>query len=90
MSCTLLHGPLIIDSKFSLVQGLMSFLVTCSVHPLTTGSTEVTSDEDKKNSTLPSYVNVESNDGSISMTTNPSYGQVDRKHGCPKPVYGNL
>ena len=63
---------------------------TCSVYPLTTGSSEETFDEDKKNSIIPSYVNVELDDKSVPMTTNPSYGQVERKQDCPKLVYANL
>ena len=38
---------------------------TSSVHQLTAGSSEEISDEDKKNSTIPSYVNVELDDGSV-------------------------
>ena len=58
--------------------------------PLTTGSTEGTVDEDKKNSPIPSYVNVELDDGSVPMTTNPGYIQVERMTEGPKPLYGNL
>ena len=66
------------------------YLFTCSVYPLTTGSTEGTVDEDKKNSPIPSYVNVELNDGSVPMTTNPGYMLVERMTEGPKPLYGNL
>ena len=62
----------------------------CSVCPLTTGSTEGTFDENEKNTPIPSYVNVEMDDGSIPMTTNPSYMQVERMTEGPKPLYGNL
>ena len=58
--------------------------------PLTTGPSEETFDEDKKKSTIPSYVNVELDDRSVPMTTNPSYGQIEGKQDCPKPVYANL
>ena len=56
----------------------------------TTGSTEGTVDEDKQHSSVPSYMNVELDDGSVPMTTNPSYGQVERQHDHHRPVYGNL
>ena len=48
-----------------------------SVGPLTTGSTEGTVDEDKKSTSVPTYMNVELDDGSFPMTTNPSYGQIE-------------
>ena len=51
---------------------------------------EGTVDEDKKNSPIPSYVNVELDDGSIPMTTNPGYMQIERMTEGPKPLYGNL
>ena len=68
------------------------FMITLSsvLCPLTTGSTEGTVDEDKKNSPIPSYVNVELDDGSVPMTTNPGYMQVERMTEGPKPLYGNL
>ena len=56
------------------------------VFPLTTGATE----ENKKNSPTPLYVNVELDDGSVPMTTNPGYMQVERMTEGPKPLYGNL
>ena len=56
----------------------------------TTGSTEGTFDEDKKNSPIPSYVNVELDNESIPMTTSPGYMQVERMTEGPKPLYGNL
>ena len=59
-------------------------------NPLTTGSTEDTVDEDKKNSPIPSYVNVELDDGSVPMTTNPGYMHFERMTEGPKPLYGNL
>ena len=65
-------------------------LFTCSVCPLTTGSIESTVDEDKKNSPIPSYVNVELDGRSVPMTTNPGYMQVERMTEGPKPLYGNL
>ena len=48
-----------------------------SVGPLTTGSTEGTVDEDKKSTSVPTYMNVELDDGNVPMTTNPSYGQIE-------------
>ena len=67
-----------------------AYLSTCSVCLLTTGSTEGTVDEDKQHFPIPSYMNVELDDGSVPMTTNPSYGQVERQHDHHRPVYGNL
>ena len=64
--------------------------LSCSVCPLTTGSTEGTVDEDKKNSPIPTYVNVELDDRSVPMTTNPGYMQIERMTEDPKPLYGNL
>ena len=61
------------------------------IGPPTTGSTEGTViDEDKKSCSAPSYMNIELDDGSVPMTTNPGYGQVERQHNSPRPVYGNL
>ena len=58
-------------------------------HPsLITGSGEV--DEDKKNFTPPLYVNVEMDDGSIPMTTNPGYGKVELIGDHSRAVYTNL
>ena len=68
----------------------LTHLFTRSVYPLTTGSTEGTVDEDKRNSSIPSYVDVELDDGSVPMTTNPGYMQVERMTEGPKPLYGNL
>ena len=69
----------------------LTHLFTHSVCPLTTGSTEGTVDEDKKNSPIPShYVNVELDDGSVPMTTSPGYMPVERMTEGPKPLYGNL
>ena len=65
-------------------------LFTCSVCPLTTVSTEGTFGEDKKNSPIPSYVNVELDDGTVPMTTSPGYMPVERMTEGPKPLYGNL
>ena len=64
-------------------------LFTRSVCPLTTGSTEGTVDVDK-NPPIPSYVNVEMDDGSVPMTTSPGYMPVERMTEGPKPLYGNL
>ena len=50
---------------------------TCSVGPLTTGSTEGTVGEDKNKYPIPSYMNVELDDRSVLMTTNLSYGQME-------------
>ena len=66
------------------------YLFTCSVCPLTTGSTEGTFNEDKKNSSIPSYVNVELDDRSVPMTTNPSYGQIELISNPNKSHYANL
>ena len=63
--------------------------LSCSVCPLATGSTEGAV-EDKKNSPIPSYVNVKLDDRSVPMTTNPGYMQVERMTEGPKPLYGNL
>ena len=56
----------------------------------TAGSTEGTFNEDKKASPIPSYVNVELDDGSVPMTTSPGYMQVERMTEGPKSLYGNL
>ena len=66
--------------------------LSCSVCSLTTGSTEGTVDENEKNSPIPSYVNVTLDDGSVPMTTNPGYMQVERMTEGSKPLlnYGNL
>ena len=61
-------------------------ILTCP--SLTTGSGVV--DEDKKNSTVPLYVNVEMDDGSVPMTTNPSYGKVELTSDHSRAVYANL
>ena len=53
-------------------------------------STKGTVDEDKKNSPIPSYVNVEPADGSVPMTTNPSYGQIEFISNPNKSHYANL
>ena len=47
-----------------------------SIHSLIWGS-EWRVNEDEKKSTTPTYANVEMDDG-VPMTTNPSYGQVER------------
>ena len=64
--------------------------LSCSVCPLTTGSTEGKVDENEKNSPIPAYVNVEMDDGSVPMTTSPGYMLVERMSEGPKPLYGNL
>ena len=63
---------------------------TYSLRTLTAGSTEGTGEDDKQHFPIPSYMNVELDDGSVPMTTNPGYGQVERQHDHPRPVYGNL
>ena len=60
----------------------------CSL--LATGSSEGTFGQDEKNSTTPFYANVEMDDGSVPMTTNPSYGQIELSGIHNKPIYGNL
>ena len=60
----------------------------CSL--LATGPSEGTFGQDEKNSTTPFYANVEMDDGSVPMTTNPSYGQIELSGIHNKPIYGNL
>ena len=56
----------------------------CSL--LATGSSEGTFGQDEKNSTTPFYANVEMDDGSVPMTTNPSYGQIEISGIHNKPI----
>ena len=60
----------------------------CSL--LATGPSEGTFGQDEKNSTSPFYANVEMDNGSVPMTTNPSYGQIKMSGIQNKPIYGNL
>ena len=60
----------------------------CSL--LATEPSEGTFGQDEKNSTTPFYVNVEMDDGSVPMTTNPSYGQIELSGIHNKPIYGDL
>ena len=48
-----------------------------------------TTNEEIRNS-IPDYVNVEPDDGDVPMTTNPGYGQFERQHDPPRPLYANL
>ena len=57
---------------------------------LATGPSEGTFGQDEKNSTTPFYANVEMDDGSVLMTTNPSYGQIELSGIHNRPIYGNL
>ena len=59
----------------------------CSL--LATGPSEGTFGQDE-NSITPFYANVEMDDGSVPMTTNPSYGQIELSGIHNKPIYGNL
>ena len=60
----------------------------CSL--LATGPSEGAFGQDEKNSTTPFYANVEMDDGSVPMTTNPSYGQIELNGIHNKPIYANL
>ena len=47
-------------------------------------------EKEERNSPIPSYVNVELDDGTVPMTTSPGYMPVERMTEGPKPLYGNL
>ena len=53
----------------------------CSL--LATGPSEGTFGQDEKNSTT-------KENKSVPMTANPSYGQIERRNECSRPLYGNL
>ena len=67
---------------------VVRFRPVCSL--LDTGPSEGTFGQDEKNSTTPFYANVEMDDGSVPMTTNPCYGQIELSGIHNKPIYGNL
>ena len=56
---------------------------------LTTGSTEDTIYEDKIYS-IPSLVNVEVDDGTVPMTTNPCYERIESTSDHRRALYANL
>ena len=60
----------------------------CSL--LATGPSEGTFGQDEKNSTTSFYANVEMDDGSVPMTTNPSYEHIALSGTHNKPIYANL
>ena len=55
-----------------------------------TGPGEGMFGQDEKNSTTPFYANVEMDDGSVPITTNPGYGQIEMSGTHNKPIYANL
>ena len=67
---------------------VVRFSPVCSL--LTTGPSEGTFGQDEKNSTTPFYANVERDDGSVPMTTNPSYAKIELSGIHNKAIYANL
>ena len=67
---------------------VVRFGPVCSL--LATGSSEGTFGQDEKNSTTPFYAIVEMDDGSVPMTTNPSYGQTELSSIHNEPIYSDL
>ena len=67
---------------------VVRFGPVCSL--LATGPSKGTFGQDEKNSTTPFYANVEMDNRSVPMTTNPSYGNTELSVIHNKPIYADL